>query len=226
MIQDAQLHDALARAIAAYDYPKVTFDFDRGEEQPWPSMRQAESAIRTQLISNSPSSVKNGLSNVLYWGFHTSRGIRDRRIRLFRSEVRNDQLAEAIRLFKILRGPGLIRIKKLELPQFSRASFITKLRMFLDPSRFVVMDLKLARLKYAETPTPFRRLKWREGETSIRITHRNQAVYEDWCAWCRRVAEENFGDSDIRAVDLERGMFHLVQSSQLELAAAILAAGG
>lgn len=224
MIQDVQLHDTLAGAIADYDYPPFTYDFGSSKEQRWSSTHEVESEIGHLLRSSDLAQLKNGISNVLYWGYYTSRGRRDHRVRTFRTRVGNDRLEAAAHLFRTLRGPGLVQIRQLGLPGFSGGSFITKLRMFLDPTRYVVMDLNIARLKYARTPTLFRHLKWRRGDTSIRITKHNEGVYENWCEWCRRVAAMNFASSGIRAVDVERGIFRLIRTSKRELAADILAA--
>ena len=108
-------------------------------------MRELEAAIGAQLKSSDTVKVKDGLSNVLYWGYYND-GRRDYKVKRFRSKVTEEQLGCGIQIFNDVCGPGLTEIRDWILPIFSNMSFISKLRMFLDPTRYVTLDLKLAEI--------------------------------------------------------------------------------
>ncbi|GAG44048.1 unnamed protein product, partial [marine sediment metagenome] len=165
--------------------------------------------------------VKNGLSNVLYWGYYRM-GIRDCRVNNFRKKATATQLSEAQRLFGRLEGPSVIQIKKLHLPQFSGLTFISKVRMFLDPSNYVTLDLKLMKLREEDQQTIFHDVTLRSNATTIPVTRTKEEFYERWCDLCRRITRENFDGTDVRAVDIERAIFYLVDTNQSELATEIL----
>ena len=63
----------LCDAVEAYDYPVVTYDFQNGREVCHENMCQVEEKIQTQLLSEDPEEVRNGLSNVIYWGYASQR---------------------------------------------------------------------------------------------------------------------------------------------------------
>jgi len=217
---NVNLREVLVQAIKDYDYPRVTFDFKSKVEQRHGSMRDVERVIRTDLTSGNPDAVKDGLSNVLYWGFYTRGGIRDFRVTEFRKGVTEKKLDEARHLFKNLKETGVIQIKNLHLPQFSGLSFVSKARMFLDPSRYVTLDLSLMRLRDARVVTIFREIK--QYKTQIPITGHNELCYERWCELCRKLVHDSFRDGKVLAVDIERGIFHLVKTGRIDLAADIL----
>ena len=223
VLLDTRLRDALAAAIDAYDFPCVTYDFLVSIEREHCSMHSVEEEIRNCLLSDDIEIVKNGLSNVLYWGYSRI-GYRNFRVNKFQEKVTNGQLLEAQRLFARLEGPGVVQIKKLCLPQFSGLSFISKVRMFLDPSNYVALDLKLMRLLEEIQQMIFHdiTLRLRTNATTIPVTGTAERFYERWCDLCRRIARENFDRTDVRAVDIERAIFYLVGTDQLELATEIL----
>ena len=218
---DTRLRDALVAAIDAYDFPCVTYDFSLNVEREHHSMRSVEEEVRSCLLSDNIEIVKNGLSNVLYWGYSRI-GYRDCRVSRFRKNVTTTQLSEAQTLFTRLEGPGVIRIKKLGLPELSGLSFISKVRMFLDPSNYVALDLKLMTLLEEIQQTIFQGTTLRPNATTIRVTRSAEKFYERWCDLCRRIARENFDGTAIRVVDIERAIFYLVDTNQPELAAKIL----
>lgn len=220
---DTRLRDALVAAIDAYDFPCVTHDFSTNIEIEHHSMRSIEEEIRSCLLSDNIEIVKNGLSNVLYWGYYRM-GTRDFRVNKFQEKVTNGQLLEAQRLFARLEGPGVVQIKKLCLPQFSGLSFISKVRMFLDPSNYVVLDLKLMRLIKEIQQMIFHDVTFRlrTNATTIPVTRTTEKFYERWCDLCRRITRENFDGTELRAVDIERAIFYLAGTNQSELAAEIL----
>ena len=219
-----EMRSTLENAILRFGFPPVTFDFTFGVEARYDSMLPVEHYIRNLLVSNNITEVKDSLSNVIYWGFANA-GFRDHRVSQFRNIVLIQQLVLAQDLFATLEEPGLIAIKRLLLPQFGMMAFVSKIRMFLDPRRYVVLDSKLLSLRDAQTPTLFRDIKNAKGEAAIRITRHNEACYERWCQRCRQLAEENFPGSEVRAVDVERGIFQLVIERWKELAARIVGGG-
>ena len=216
--------DILRSAKEAYSFPAVTYDFHRGQERRHPSIQGVETQIRAELTYPSLLAVKDALSNVLYWGYART-GYRDVRVKDFRDKVSEEQLAQALDLFHSLTRPGpkppaLRAIAALLLPQFSGMSFISKIRMFLDPWYFAVLDRKLLSLRTATAPTVFRHISMGPSEVMIRVSRNNEQVYEAWCQQCLRLSQKYLGQN--RAVDVERAIFHLVDTGQSELAAAIL----
>jgi hypothetical protein len=59
----------LDSAIALYEFPTVYFDFAANAEIAATSMREVETAIRRMLVSAGEEQVRDGLANVLYWGY-------------------------------------------------------------------------------------------------------------------------------------------------------------
>ena len=209
----------LADAINNYDFPKITYDFQNEKEVSHPSMRQLETSIRDKLTSGDIVDVEDGLSNVLYWGYYRI-GYRDERVHRFRSKVDKQQLIHASEVFKNLSGPGIRRIKNFNLPEFSGISFISKVRMFLDPHQYAILDQKLMKLSKFEPVTLFRYIK---SSTSIPCTINNERQYQNWCNLCRKTTELYFQEQGFIAVDIERGIFHLIENGQGEVAANIVA---
>jgi len=218
---DGRLIDILAQSVKGYDFPPVTFDFPHNVEQQHDSPRGVEACIRDSLLSKDTEVVKDGLSNVLYWGY-ARMGYRNVRVNRFRHQVTGNQLLDAQQLFRRLVGPGLIQIKRLRLPEFGGLSFVSKVRMFLDPTNFVTLDLQLMKLRNEKQPTIFNQIRLRQDATTISITRENEMFYERWCSLCRRIAAIYFGNPDVRAVEIERAIYYLVSTDQAGLAAEIL----
>ena len=214
----AQL-DELRDAIRGYDFPAVTYGFLRGTEQRHSSLREVEALVRQQLLSDNLDDVREGLSNVLYWGYGRM-GRRDYKVATFRQKVTAEQLSRAQKLFRFLRGAALVDLKRLGLPEFSQMSFISKVRMFLDPAQFVTLDLKLASLRHEATETVLHKL--RVYETYIPITKDNERVYQDFAALCIHGATRFPEVDDVRAVDVERGLFNLIDCGRRSDAARLL----
>lgn len=212
---------ALCTAIREYDFPAVTCDFDAGgTEIPHADMRGVEDRIRELLVSSSRKQVKDGLSNVLYWGYANSPGRRDYRVRKFRKDVTDDQLDRFAEIAARTPPPGPARIKKIGLPQFSGMSFITKIMMFLDPAGCPVLDMKIAEaFSQSSGFPPLEGLVFRKrSDTTIRVTKVNECVYGKWASWCGGIAEYvNASGSScegLRAVDVERALFTLADSDR------------
>src|SRR3990172_3459473 len=97
-----------------------------------------------------------------------------KRVEKFRGEVKQDQLCKAARALVGLSGPGLRTLAALKLPEFSYLSFLSKIRMFIDPTTWVVLDRKLASLDVE----PFRSIK--QQPTYIPCSSRNEQLYVEW----------------------------------------------
>ena len=81
----------LDSAIASYAFPAVYFDFRAKTQVRAPDMRTVEAAIRDMLASTAIDGVRDGLANVIYWGY-AQIGYRDVRVRRFLRGVSEGQL--------------------------------------------------------------------------------------------------------------------------------------
>ena len=219
----------LCETIRDYAFPAVTYDFTEEKELRHASMLPVEQYIGTLLRSKDLSAVKDGLSNVLYWGFagYPAR-LRDRRVSDFRKTIPDperdpklDQFAQLIRSGR----PDLVNIKKRQLCQFSQISFVSKILMFLDPTRYPVLDLKIANAFAKSSFLPLQNLTFAKG--GIRITERNATAYDTWAYWCREIAtvvnEAPVSPCrGVRAVDVERALFTLADSQATDKARVLL----
>ncbi len=225
----------LREAVESYDYPTVVYDFQTGSEIRHTDMAAVEEYIRAVLRSPDPGRVRDGLSNVLYWGYARQPGRRDARVRDFRDVVPYDdpRLARFADLVRSLgepplptaAGPVLLQMKRLTLRQFGQMSLVTKILMFLDP-RFPVLDMKVARAFANGGFAPLAELRFDRG--GIRLTGNNVRAYERWARSCRGIAgladdEPPAHRRGLRAVDVERALFAL--ADQPRLAARRLLAG-
>ena len=225
----------LREAVDGYDYPKVVYDFREARESDCSDMLRVEERIGSQLRSPEPDGIRDGLSNVLYWGYARQPRRRDAKVRDFRDathagDPRLQRFAELVRSMGErplpgAAGPALLDIKRLTLRQFGQMSFVTKILMFLDPG-FPVLDLKVARAFANGAFAPLADLRF--DKSGIRITQNNVRVYECWTRWCREIAELANAEPPaprraLRAVDVERALFTL--ADQPHLAARKLLAG-
>ena len=207
-------------SIRDYSFPCVCYDFEKDREINLTDMKEVENIIRGDLLSGKRSSVKNGLSNVLYWGF-SKVGYRNKRVERFRQEVTKGQLHEAASCFKSIKGDALRKILKIKMPQFSGMSFISKVRMFLDPEKYVILDQQILKMNNESYPTVLKDIKFSAKETQIRVSEANCRIYQNWCDKCRHIST-NYFECAYRAVDIERGFFTLIQKGKVALAAGIL----
>ena len=171
------------------------------------------------MKSGEPDQVKNGLSNVLYWGY-AQMGIRDTRVQRFRTKVTITQLKQACQLFRRSDLPSVVEIKNLGLPEFSGLSFVSKVRMFLDPNKSATLDWQIVKI-HKRCPTTVLANLFLGKSTQIRITARNSDAYEAWCRRLGDISRANF-DGRYRPVDVERGLFQLIQCGGVEIAAELL----
>ncbi|MBS1828207.1 MAG: hypothetical protein JST93_23075 [Acidobacteria bacterium] len=180
-------------------------------------MRDVESRVKEALQSGSVDTVRDGLSNVLYWGY-AQIGYRSNRIQRFRELVTVSMLESAAVLFK-QRSPSVIDIMELKLPEFSGLSFVSKIRMFLDPERSAVLDKQILKMNKVAVGTVLSGLSG--NGTSISITQKHAQAYEQWCQKLLDISIRYF-EAKPRAVDVERGFFHLIQTERVEIAATLL----
>jgi len=210
----------LRDAITIYHFPCVYYDFENEHEVSCPIMAPVEESIRNDLISGDNHNVKNGLSNVLYWGF-AQVGFRDTRVTIFRSKVTNDQLDEAAALFQDQNNIILSHIKNIKLPQFSGMSFVSKIAMFINPNKYAILDKQILKMKHTPVQTLLDEISFCNSETRIRISKNNDRVYSNWCNKCKEISSLYFNGL-YRTVDIERGFFTLIQNGNVIPAAEIL----
>ena len=207
---------ALRAAVEKYRFPTVTYDFVTEQEVCHPDMSAVEMYIGKRLRARESEAVKEGLANVLYWGYANSSGIRDHRVEQFRSKVTETGINDFIAVTGPKKTPGLLDIRQIGLPEFSGLSFVSKIMMFLDPSRYPVLDLKIAKaFSQSDNFLPLKNLVLHDS--TIPITVHNESVYEKWASWCRETAESVNAESgssgkSIRAVDVERAVFVLADA--------------
>lgn len=214
-----QQEDCLRNAIESYRFPSDYFDFVRNTPERLEDARAVEVRIWGGLTSSDPEGLKNGLSNVLYWGY-AQMGIRDIRVQRFRSNVNVSELNRACDLFQRSTLPSVLEIKKLRLPEFSGLSFVSKVRMFLDPDKSAVLDNQIMKI-HGSCPTTLLANLRIGRSTQIPITKHNSEVYEAWCRTMIDISDGYF-DARFRAVDVERGFFQLIQDGSVTAAAQIL----
>lgn len=197
--------------LKCYNYPSKLYDFTYNKELEFRDYRCLENHIREFLLSNDEQKVKNGLSNVLYWG-HYRAGYRDFRVKRFRDNVTWSQIKSFQSISK--EEYDCIKIKKIKMPEFSGLAFISKILMFLEPDKYVTLDKKIMKLKdITNSNNPLTKIKFGKKETSIRITIDSQKHYLEWCQLCMLIAKNKPNDN-ILAVDIERAFFQLVENGK------------
>lgn len=187
MSLDRQQVKEFREAIEAYRFPSVYFDFDTRREVRASDMRAIESAIGDMLRSSATDRIRDGLANVLYWGY-AQIGYRDDRVRRFRDQVTDDQLGSFVSLISS-GNPGLATIGAIRLPQFSGISFVSKVLMFIDPDRYCVLDKQLLKLGAGSGHRALHRVS---AGSRIRITAQNEDAYNDWRVECTAMSRRYF----------------------------------
>ena len=74
----------------------------------------------------------------------------------------------------------------------------------------MVLDAQLGNLKDPAAETFFGRLRPRKGDGHLRLTGASVDVYREWCHFCVNVAH-TYRELGARAVNVERGIFHMVR---------------
>ena len=210
--------EELHKAIKEFSFPPEDYDFFLGRAECLEDTRAVEVRIKPNLIFGDTEGVKNGFSNVLYWGF-ARMGFRDKRVKDFRTKVTTAQLKAAISLFRTTISPSLSEIKRIGLPKFRYVSFVSKIRMFLSPENSATLDRQIMKIHVARPDTVLSKVK--ENRTNIPITADNAEAYELWCRKMREISVRYFAGG-FRAADIERGFFHLVQEGKVFLSGEIL----
>jgi hypothetical protein len=214
-----QQKSCLQNAIETYRFPSDYFDFVRNTRERLENAEAVEVRIWRGLTSPDAEGLKNGLANVLYWGY-AQMGIRDPRVQRFRSKVNACELIRACDLLQRSTPPSVVEIKNLGLPEFSGLSFVSKIRMFLDPSKSAVLDNQIMKI-HRSCPTTLLANLHIGKSTQIPITKHNSEVYKAWCRTMVDISDRSF-DARFRAVDIERGCFQLIQDGSTRAAAQIL----
>ena len=200
-------------AIKGYSFPAIYFDFRENREVQASSMADVERAINGQLRSSHVPDVKNGLANILYWGF-AKIGYRDNRVEDLNDNITTAQIKEFQALLATGSTPTMRKIKAISIPQFSGMSFLSKVLMFLNPSDYCVLDTQITRLRSRNSLKALCQLSFGPKERQIRISSHNEATYDRWRAECLGVSTTYYG-GEYRVVDIERGFFHLIQRGRL-----------
>jgi len=89
-----------------------------------------------------------------------------------------DRLQRASELFRRSHFPSVVEIKKLGLPEFSGLSFVSKVRMFLDPDKSAVLDWQIMKINNHCPTTLLANLHIGKSTKSGPLT-----AYLRWHAW-------------------------------------------
>ncbi len=219
----------LCAAVRSYNYPAVTYDFQNGKEVCHENISQVEDKILSQLHSKNLQEVRDGLSNVLYWGYASRRregngpcdgyipmtGRQKDRIPKFR-KVNSVKISQFMEMTPVSTDPCLVRIRKINMPEYSGVSFVSKIRMFLDPENYPVLDKNIAEFgKQSGFPI----LTDLRIGNRIDITNKSESIYKNWASWCRGIAqlvncELSSCHQSLRVADVERGIYQLIGSKK------------
>jgi hypothetical protein len=220
LVLNEQQVGALLCAMRDYQYPAELYDFKKQEKIVFRGMRELEAFLKSQLVSEDIKVLKFALANIVYWGNMNS-GYCMTRVDRFLKGINEEKLEKAKDLFAEIKGNSLKDIKEIGLPQFSNISFVSKLRMFLDPTNYVTLDLKLLKIKESVIRTLFDDVA--KYPTCIPINRQNSRQYVLWCQKCKETANTYFKNTEIIAVDVERGVWKLIDKGHLSQAADIVA---
>ena len=225
MAISAALLECLTVALDEAVAPCATWDFRRGQVVEHADIRALEAHIRTGLLSGEPAQVKDALANVVYFARAFEPSVQRHRVALFRKNVQREQIRRAIDVFATVEGNGVQAIHGIGLDHFGHMSFVTRVRSFLDPAHWVALDRGLTRLRSTPQHTPLHDITWYPIANLVPVNADNERCYVAWNhACCRLAAHESFAGRDVRPVEIERAIFHLVRKRELQLAARILAA--
>ena len=214
----------LEGAINDYDFPHNFLpsyhDFEKESELSL-KMSQVEFRVRADLIASDSKRIRNGLSNVLFWGWAQKPGRQKAWVERFRNkvDVTDSRLRDAAALFRNSHRPSLTEIKKLKLPEFSGVSFVSKIRMFLNPVESATLDLQIMKMHTICSNTVLQHVSARSS--TIPITAENSHGYELWNTKLKYISSQYFGGR-YRVADVERGFFYLIQNGSIGDAAMIL----
>lgn len=197
-------------AINAYAFPATYYDFIKNIPIHAAGMASVESAIGNMLLSSNPDIAKQGLANVLYWGY-AQIGFGPTRVDRFWNGVTSEQIHSYQELAAAHPLPTLRQLRDVGMPEYSGISFLSKILMFLNPTEYCVLDLQLAKLSLASGSRALHNLKF---TTTIGVTQHNQRIYNQWREECLAISKTYF-NGRYRVVDIERGFFYLIQSNKV-----------
>jgi hypothetical protein len=199
----------LDAAIKCYSFPSAYTHFSTTPPTPVSglSITNVETLIGNGLKSKNTNDVEIALANILYWGYSQQPGRQKMRPMNFRSGVTQQQLAAATMLFS--NGtPSLVDIRRLGMPEFSGTSFVSKVRMFLDPVNSATLDFQILKMRGLR-PTVLDKITLHKGGTQIPINKNNSIEYENWNKRLQFISKKYFSNK-YRVVDIERGFFQLI----------------
>lgn len=208
-------------SIKKYNFPAVYFDFDSKQEIRAADMPELETYIQGSLTSEREQDVKNGLANVLYWGYGQM-GIRNTRVQRFFEGISSSHINLFQNLIENNDNLTLREIKNIHMPQYSGISFISKILTFLNPVNYCVLDKQILKIKNGCEHRALSNMRIPNRGTQIIVTAHNEGVYNAWRAECKNISEKYF-DGKYRAVDIERGFFNFVQKNDVSWAQKIYA---
>jgi hypothetical protein len=211
--------DQLEKAILAYAFPPIYFDFVKNISIQAQDMKVVENAVKNMLVSKCSQDVIHGLANIVYWGY-AQIGYQQTRVDKFLNGITNNHIIQFKALVAESNIPNMLQIKAIGMPEYSGISFISKILVFLNPKDYCVLDKQLAKLIINGDVD--RALYGLILGTQIRVTKHNQAIYDTWRAECLMISKQYF-NGKYRVVDIERGFFHLIQQKQFALAQKIYA---
>ena len=115
-------------------------------------------------------------------------------------------VSELLHINKLDRVPDDVRPDSIlgKIPRFGWMSFASKLKMFVDPERYVVLDRILRDVKFGRPDTLFDGLP---NGGSIVVNRKTDQIYMNWCSACRITGKQ----ADMRAVDVERGIWMIAR---------------
>lgn len=199
-----------------------------------------EKYIAADLTSGDPTRTRRGFLSVMWWGMHGGdqrfMPARFTSLEAARSPHKYELAASLLpALATVFTGAAhLYILKGLGLPGYSGVSFVSKLRMFTLPYRYVVLDTKLVRMQNTTgrarnvlDAVHVTRTEQRKPEgsvtrqVSIAVNDHNELAYEAWSRLCRRIAEDDFQGEVlhgrfVNAADVERGFFALVGAGRTD----------
>ena len=70
-------------------------------------------------------------------------------------------------------------------------------------------------------PVPNFSYQIKQYKTSIPCDRNNEKLYQDWCDLCFKASNRYFGENII-AVDIERGIFNLVDKNKIDIATELI----
>ena len=210
MLTSKQIN-TLQKSICGYSFLAIYYDFASHVERNAGNMRNLEAIILNMLTSQKQQQVKYGLANIIYWG-NANAGYQKNRTCKFLNNMTAAQLQKFQSIVANRKMPSLQEIKKIDMPQYSGISFISKILMFLGPKQYCVLDFSIAKLANHSGTKAIYNLK--NYATQLPVTTHNCKIYYQWCNECQKISNQYYSGK-YRVVDIERGFFNLIQNGKL-----------